>query len=73
MPAPALGLDEPHFIAEVVGVVIRLVVDDENLAVGRTVLQHGKQGIVQLLRIAQDGNDDRQPRHGKTSWDRGSV
>ena len=47
-----LGLDKPHLIAEIVGVAIRLVVDDENFAVGRTILQHGKQGIVQLLRIA---------------------
>ena len=49
---PAPSHDKPHLITEVIRVVVGLVVNDQNLAVGRTIFQNGKQGIVQLPRIA---------------------
>ena len=62
-PRPAPSLDEPHLIAEVVRIEVRLVVDNENFAIGWAIFQHGQQGVVQLQRIAQNRNDDRQPMH----------
>ena len=62
------GLEELDLAGQVIGVVVGLVMNDEKFAIGRPVFQDGNQGVVQRLLIAQDRNDDRQPKHGKGSW-----
>ena len=51
----ASNFKKPHFARQLIRVVVRLVVEDEDLAVGWTVFQNGNQGIVQKLWIPQTG------------------
>ena len=67
------GLEELHLVGQLVGVVVGCVVDDQKLTIGRPVFQDGNQGVVQRLQIAQDGNDDRQTKHGRDSWVKDAV
>jgi hypothetical protein len=57
-------LQEPHFLAQIVGVVVRLAMDDEHLAVGRPLLKRGDERAVEIGGSTQAGYQDRKPRHG---------
>ena len=61
------GLEEPHLAGQLVGIVVRLGMDDDDFAVGRAVFEDGDQGIVQTGRVSQHGNNDRQAGHGSDS------
>jgi len=69
----AWGGNEPHLVAKAIRIGIGRVVDDDDLAVVWTIFQNRKQGVVQLSRVAQDRDDDRQPKHGKSSKGRCTV
>ena len=59
-------LDEFDFTAELIGIVVRLIQNDDHLALLGLVLQHRDKCVFKTFQIARQGHDDREPLHRST-------
>lgn len=60
-------LDKANLARQVIRIVVRIAVDDDDLAIGRPVLKHGDERAVEFGGSTQAGNHNREPRHGRPS------
>jgi hypothetical protein len=57
------AVQEFNLVTQIVGVVVSLAVNDEHVAIGWPMLEHGNERAVEIGSAAHTRNHDRKPRH----------